>query len=75
MDYNYEKALGTVVIIILESLLLKSSVFIVHVLQGAVWFNLGTSIYYKRLGWLKFILQLRTLRRMTPPADVELYKN
>lgn len=36
MDYINDTALGTVVIIVLESLLLEGSIFIVRVLQGAV---------------------------------------
>lgn len=36
MDYNNITALGTVVIIALESLLLKDSIFIACVLQGVV---------------------------------------
>lgn len=36
MGYNKDTALGAVVIIILESLLFKGSIFIMRVLQGAV---------------------------------------
>lgn len=70
MSYNNDTVLSTGVIIVLESLLLTGCIYPVPVLQGAVGFNLGNSIYYKRLGWLKLILLLRTLRRMTSPAAV-----